>query len=481
MSEQQSQTATAVQERPTTEGYTKWPEYWQSHGMPWRTEPEIDEERQRYLSERRAITPDMEQGSYPFKDIKLDRADVEWLLATHESRGTVGPVWWAEEKDKPEDEWRVGLDLRGADLQQAVLGALPLARIRGGPVTLELTVNFATQPDLELPQFYVQTPGVLSAAAHLEEADLHEAHLEHAELNFAHLAGARLRLAHLEGAQLLHADMETTSLSLAHFEGAFMFAAILRGHNWTGAIEAHFEHADLRYADLGNAILIGAHFEDADLRGVRFNDDTLLNGAWLGSKTDGVARLADIKWRGTNLAQVRWVTPARWTRSRTGTAGELGSPLVQVQRRLRASRQLALVLRSQGLNSEADSFAYKAQVLQRRVHRLQRRPLRSFSSWLLDLISGYGYKPMRSFITYLLVVGVFAIAYYLLGTNVNPPLDPLSAAVFSITSFHGRGFVPGENVMLNNPLTVFAAGEAIIGLLIEITFIATFTQRFFAR
>jgi hypothetical protein len=39
--------------------------------------------------------------------------------------------------------------------------------------------------------------------------------------------------------------------------------------------------------------------------------------------------------------------------------------------------------------------------------------------------------------------------------------------------------VPGENVLLNDPLTVIAAIEAIIGLLIEITFIATFTQRYF--
>jgi hypothetical protein len=34
---------------------------------------------------------------------------------------------------------------------------------------------------------------------------------------------------------------------------------------------------------------------------------------------------------------------------------------------------------------------------------------------------------------------------------------------------------------LNDPIAIVAAAEAIIGLLIEITFIATFTQRFFAR
>ncbi len=88
---------------------------------------------------------------------------------------------------------------------------------------------------------------------------------------------------------------------------------------------------------------------------------------------------------------------------------------------------------------------------------------------------------MRSVFTYTLVVLGFASVYYLLGSNVHPALAPLDALIFSVTSFHGRGFTPGELVTLHNPLTVLAAGEAIIGLLIEITFIATFTQRFFAR
>jgi len=49
-----------------------------------------------------------------------------------------------------------------------------------------------------------------------------------------------------------------------------------------------------------------------------------------------------------------------------------------------------------------------------------------------------------------------------------------------MTSLHGRGFFqptqsPGGKV------AILAAIEAAIGLLLEITFIATVTQRFFAR
>ena len=52
--------------------------------------------------------------------------------------------------------------------------------------------------------------------------------------------------------------------------------------------------------------------------------------------------------------------------------------------------------------------------------------------------------------------------------------------MLSIGSFHGRGFFqPVQS--LGDPVVIIAAVEAIIGLLIEITFIATFTQRFFAR
>lgn len=54
------------------------------------------------------------------------------------------------------------------------------------------------------------------------------------------------------------------------------------------------------------------------------------------------------------------------------------------------------------------------------------------------------------------------------------------ALVISISSFHRRGFFTSD-IHLGDTLARLAAGEAIIGLLIENTFIATFTQRFFAR
>ncbi len=49
-------------QRPTTNDPKAWKTYWKAQGWPWRTEPEIDAERQKYLAERRAIVPDIEKG-----------------------------------------------------------------------------------------------------------------------------------------------------------------------------------------------------------------------------------------------------------------------------------------------------------------------------------------------------------------------------------------------------------------------------------
>jgi len=81
-------------------------------------------------------------------------------------------------------------------------------------------------------------------------------------------------------------------------------------------------------------------------------------------------------------------------------------------------------------------------------------------------------------VIYLASVALFAVGYFVLGVTVGPQLSPYEAVVVSLTAFHGRGFFatafkPGD------PQAGWAALEAVFGLLIEISFIATFTQRFF--
>ena len=66
------------------------------------------------------------------------------------------------------------------------------------------------------------------------------------------------------------------------------------------------------------------------------------------------------------------------------------------------------------------------------------------------------------------------------GNPASPSLPWVEALTFSVTSFHGRGFFPGVPLLADRKIQL-AALEAVLGLFIEISFIATFTQRFFAR
>jgi len=602
-------------QRPPTKERDEWCKYWQAQGQAWRTEPEIDKERQEYLARRLIIMPVVEGGVYPFKDVKLNRADVEWLLAAWENGR--GPVDGNDEQQRE----RKGLDMRGAILPQVDLSNLPLAHLRCGLSTEER--SRATEEHYELAAAQMagaklseaHLEGAALSGVHLEDADLSDAHLEDADLSDAHLEGATLRRvhakrakfikAHSEDADLHEARLEDADLREAHLEDAYLSLASLEGADLGGAhledaslievnlenanlswsfltgvkligarlkkakfMASHLEAADLTGANLESAILSGAHLEKAhlssahlenvflnlahlekaNLGGAHLEGATLyrvflkganltavdleganlygahlenadLSGASLKGSNLSAAyleetilykvslinekhvgpRLQDVRWANVNLAIVNWSQVGRLgdehiacQKKHDGKVKDKTTRLAEYEAAVRANRQLSAVLQAQELNEHAARFAYHAQVLQKSVPWFQmlqpgttlRQKVQTlgawFFSWFLFLLAGYGYKPGRCFITYLLVITGFATTYYLLGRTVGPSLSPLGAFVFSMTSFHGRGFFPG-GIQLDDPLTVLAALEAFVGLLIEVTFIATLTQRLFSK
>lgn len=456
------------------EGFASWPAYWKAQGAPWRKQPEIDEAQRRFLAQRRMVTPDIEHGRYPFRDergsISLTRADIEWLLATHDDGlGANGPVTW-----RGESAWRPdGIDVRGADLAGENLSNLPLTRLLAS---------------LRFDEWMMATEAQREAAAvHLEFCVLREVHLEGANLRSAHLEGALLRDAHLQGVRLHGAHLEGANLAHAHLEGARLNYAHLGGIRFPAAV---LEQVRQRVP------VAPTQLPPASLRLAYFDATTNLERTDIGNRDDGWAALADVQWNSANLTVVAWSSvgalgdeqEARVTCDIDGKPKRQATRLQEFKDAVRANRQLVTVLRSQGMHEDADRFAYKAQKLQRQVARRQGRWDTAFGSWLLDVVAGYGYKPIRSVITYLLVILTFAAAYFALTNFGMPPFlsshsSPLAwyeALVLSVSSFHGRGLFPTW-LSLGDPIAILAAFEAIFGLLIEITFIATFTQRFFAR
>lgn len=463
---------TPVLQSPVNGDKEAWKAYWREEGQPWRTEPEIDTKRQKYLAERRIITPDIGQGIYPFKGEKLSRADVEWLLATLDNGR--GPVDWSDESQRE----REGLDLRGADLRKVDLNHLPLTCLRGGLNRDEFLE--AKDHSSALPVFKIAP--LLMEGANLEFAQLEGANLDHVRLENASLFKAKLEQASLYGARIEKANLYGVQLKEANLFSAYLKDAGLNNAHLEGANLkfAHLEGTRLCSARLGNANLSFAHLDGADFRDVILCDNQHIGPL-----------LADVQWGNTNLTVIDWsqVTilgdehQARQKKDSRGKIKRKQMRLSEYRQAVRAHRQLAVVLRDQGLNEDAARFAYRAQILHRTIFRLQREAhswVQYFFSLFLDLLAGYGYKPWRSFLAYLLVITAFATAYFIIGHTVGPVLSPLGSFVFSMTSFHGRGFFPG-GIGLDDPLTVLAAIEAFVGLLIEVTFIATLTRRLFGQ
>nr|MBA3823777.1 pentapeptide repeat-containing protein [Ktedonobacterales bacterium] len=343
--------------------------------------------------------------------------------------------------DEVTQRFREGLNLQGADLRQTKLGGLPLAR-----------VNLSN--------------------THLEKTNFNQAHLERANFALSQLTGANFTKAWLFDASFRQAHLEDASFTEAQMESANLYQAQCRN--------ASFYIAHLEGAYLGQA-----NFAQATIRRAFVDAATSWNDAIVWDEQHVTASLADVRWNGANLAtidwsQVRMIGDEREAHQRTDRDGKPKTRqkwLDNYRRAVRANRQLAVALRSQGMNEEADMFAYRAQACQRKLARRQGRWGAYLGSAFLDFLAGYGYRPLRTLFVYLVVLIGYAGAFY---SQSNGAISPLAAMIFSITSFHGRGFFPG-GLALDDGITVVAATEAIVGLVIEVSFIATFTQRFFAR
>jgi hypothetical protein len=321
-----------------------------------------------------------------------------------------------------------------------------------------------------------------------------EAHLEGADLYQAYLEGAFLTLAHLEGATLTRADLEGARLIGAHLEGARLSEAYLEGASFTGAT------LDGK-TDLSDAII----FAPADPRS--------LHARLLRRPRYGPA-LGDIHWGDFDLVQLtQWEgwDAVRRLADEQSVDWLSEAEAYEYRAAVRAYRQMAQRLRDQGFSDVADRLSDRAQVLQRKLlfHVMLedwRRPwllpgdlLRWLFSWFLALLAGYGYHPGRTLLWYLVLVAGFAVTYFAYGTGcpilgvsdivhvlstsqvcTAHPMTWHEAFVVSFTAFHGRGFFVGT-FEPSDPQATVAAVEAVTGLLVEISFIATFTQRFFAR
>jgi len=155
------------------------------------------------------------------------------------------------------------------------------------------------------------------------------------------MKGTNLQGAHLEGVLLLKADLEDAFLMKAHLEGA-----------------------DLRSAHLEGANLQEARLDGASLSSAFFDEGTLLKNTSFGSKPTGFVSLDGLRWGHANLGAVGWsqvemVGEEQRARQnlQDGKLKERALRLREYEEAVRSTRQLASLLKAQGLHEEATRFA----------------------------------------------------------------------------------------------------------------------------
>jgi uncharacterized protein YjbI with pentapeptide repeats len=332
--------------------------------------------------------------------------------------------------------------------------------------------------------------GINLTASNLSGIFIQDANLSEVDLSFANLSGAVVATSNLTKAVLAGANLSGSMFVDSNFTDVDLSAADLSKSIFVqDEGENQFFRATLQMANL-SASLIAGNFGGADMIRARMDGTTAFGG--YGEKgrvhIDSTTRLLDVAWNGAVLALVNWSEVPRLGDEADIKEASSRKEHVQAYREAaRAYHGLAKALEAQGITVPALRY-------RRRQHQLERAAqLRSFNllGWLfssaLNIVSGYGDRPLRALGVYLAVIFAFAGIYFGITTPGSPiffggsqPLQFHEAVVFSLSSFHGRGFFP-STIGLGDPVAIVAALEAVVGLFIELVLIATFTRRLFER
>jgi hypothetical protein len=288
--------------------------------------------------------------------------------------------------------------------------------------------------------------------------------LSFADMRRINLRGSSFFLSNFTGSLLDFADLSDCNFYGGNFSGAYL--------NGTDFTESNLQIVNLSGANFLDTCLAGADLDEA-----RLNGQTRLRGP----KVDKHTRFGDIVLNDALVTLIDW--------SKIDTLGDedyirlaktRNDKILALHKAIRAYRAFASALSSQGFKPEASRFRLRGQKLERKLFLMQHHIMRWLFAAILNAMSGTGERPVRALATYCLTLATFAIIYYEVTHALLSGISSLTwseALVLSITSFHGRGFFPG-NILLGDWVARIAALEAMIGLFIEIVFIATFSRRF---
>jgi len=192
------------------------------------------------------------------------------------------------------------------------------------------------------------------------------------------LAGIDLECRRLVGVQLIEANLEGARLFRAHLEGAHLFGANLRG---ASLFKSNLQGANLRGADLTGANLLGANVRGAKLEGLVVGKKNIVVNE---SEGNALARRGD-----------RPNALKAWQE-----ATEIYLALLNNHREA-------------GRNEEAGELFYRLMVAKRKL--MPRSRVSRWVSLFMDALCGYGERPKRVVLAWVLLIFVSSVFYFGLG------------------------------------------------------------------
>lgn len=283
----------------------------------------------------------------------------------------------------------------------------------------------------------------------------------------------------------LNAALEARARSGASMCGFRLKYADLAGidlvnHGNRGGFD--LREADLYRADLQNAHLFaldlrGASLMKADLRGANLHCADLRDCNLLGARLEGT-RLDNVHWDRQLIQERRGLQRQR--------AGDAQGAQQDFEEAEETYRNLRLRLEKAGLFEQAGQFFHREMVMRRlQMPRLSGRRL---VSWLVDMFSGYGEKPLNVVLFSLGLILLCALLYFLVGVRHGDLTlglalerglaanlqDLLDCIYYSVVTFTTLGYGDITPHGLARPIAAF---EAFAGSFTMALFVVVFVKK----
>jgi hypothetical protein len=311
------------------------------------------------------------------------------------------------------------------------------------------------------------------------EADLSGWNLEGLKLsnneNKANLKNVNFSRANLQNINFASANLEKAYFGGTNLKNAILRGSVLKGAYLRGAIledatlyKSCLQSADMTGANLHNtklwsSNLKGAKLQRADLRNARFNDKTILNDVdWYQCQIDNsTLKLAD---------------------------NQLDKKVIQEKnndysKAKEVYRNLKNYFRQEGIYNISGEYYYREKLMETKYNWKEKKYLQWIGNMFLNLITGYGERPLNILIWWISIIFGCAFIYYFFSgiynsianniTSYNPNF--LETLYFSINTFMTLSF--GDLVPKSGFFQIFSSFEALLGAIFMALFIFVFARK----